>query len=229
MRFEICKLVGVNYYNKDITISMELNILKLILLITVVISMMALNNKTLMDKMMFIPYETKHNSNYVRVLSHMLIHADYMHLLFNMISLYYLGNSLLNFPGGLISEFGVFSGQIHFLALYVLGGLFATLIPFTRNQDNPNYRSLGASGAISSVIFAAIIWEPSMKLNLMFIPIDIPAYIFGPLYLLYEFYQDKRGNTGVAHDAHIGGAIFGVIYVLIINIDKGTTFVNYIF
>ena len=63
----------------------------------------------------------------------------------------------------------------------------------------------------------------------MFIPIDIPAYVFGPLYLLYEFYQDKRGNTGIAHDAHIGGAIFGVIYVLIINIDKGAQFMNYIF
>ena len=124
---------------------MELNILKLILLITVAISVMAFNNKNLMDKMMFIPYESKHNSNYVRVLSHILIHADYTHLLFNMISLYYLGNSLLNFPGGLISEFGVLGGQVHFLILYVLGGLFATLIPFARTQDNPNYRSLGAS------------------------------------------------------------------------------------
>lgn len=208
---------------------MTLNILTLILLLTVVISMMAFNNKSLMDKMMFIPYDCKHNSNYVRILSHILIHADYGHLLFNMISLYYLGNSLLNYPGGLVWEFGVIGGQVHFLVLYILGGLFATVIPFGRNQDNPNYRSLGASGAVSAVIFAAIIWEPSMKLNLMFIPIDIPAYVFGPLYLLYEFYQDKRGNTGIAHDAHIGGAIFGVIYVLIINIDKGTEFINYIF
>ena len=191
--------------------------------------MMAFNNRNILNKMMFIPYESKHNSDYARIFSHILIHADYGHLLFNMISLYYLGNSLLNFKGGLVSEFGFFSGQIHFLTLYILGGLFSTLIPFVRNQDNPNYRSLGASGAVSAVIFAAIIWEPSMTLNLMFIPIDIPAYIFGPLYLLYEFYQDKRGNTGVAHDAHIGGAVFGIVYVLIINIDKGREFVNYIF
>ena len=68
-----------------------------------------------------------------------------------------------------------------------------------------------------------------MPLNLLFIPIAIPAYIFGPLYLLFEFLMDKRGGTGIAHDAHIGGALFGIIYVLIINIDKGTEFVGKIF
>ena len=208
---------------------MTLNILTLILFTTVAISVMAFNNQKTMNKMMFIPYKVKHNSDYMRVFSHVLIHADYGHLLFNMISLYYLGNGLLNFHGGLVSEFGVFGGQFHFLMLYILGGLFATLIPYGRNQDNPNYRSLGASGAVSAVIFAAIIWHPSIKPNSCSFLLMLPAYIFGPLYLLYEFYQDKRGNTGIAHDAHIGGAVFGIVYVLIINIDKGIEFINYIF
>jgi membrane associated rhomboid family serine protease len=77
------------------------------------------------------------------------------------------------------------------------------------------------------VIFAAILWNPGMQLRLFFIPIDIPAYVFGPLYLLYEYFADKRGNTGIAHDAHIGGALFGILYVLIINIDKGKEFFSY--
>jgi len=188
--------------------------------------------------MMYIPYDVKQNKNYVRILSHVLIHADYGHLLFNMISLYFLGDVLLNgylifsdMPkvDGLIPNYGSLIGQFHFLALYVLGGLFATILPYMRNQDNPNYRSLGASGAVSAVIFATIIWNPGMKLNLMFIPIGIPAYIFGPLYLLYEFYADKKGGTGIAHDAHIGGAVFGIIYILIVNIDKGKQFLDFIF
>ncbi|MFK7786217.1 MAG: rhomboid family intramembrane serine protease, partial [Crocinitomicaceae bacterium] len=107
--------------------------------------------------------------------------------------------------------------------------LFATIVPYIRNKDNPGYRSLGASGAVSAVIFAAILWNPEMRLSLFFIPIAIPAYIFGPLYLLFEFYMDKRGGGRIAHDAHIGGAIFGVLYVLIINIDKGKEFINLFF
>lgn len=89
--------------------------------------------------------------------------------------------------------------------------------------------SLGASGAVSAVIFAAILWNPTMKLHLLFIPIGIPAYIFGPLYIAYEIYMDKRGNTGIAHDAHIGGAIFGILFVLFTNIDAGKRFIDLIF
>lgn len=180
----------------------------------------------MMDKMFYIPYDCKHNSNYARIFTHILIHADWTHLLFNMISLYFLGEFLLY---SFMFEYGVMMGQFHFVALYLLGALFATLIPYVRHQDNPSYRSLGASGAVSAVIFAAILWSPTMEIQLLFIPFGIPAYIFGPLYLLYEFYADKRGATGIAHDAHIGGAIFGVGYVLIINSDKGRQFIETIF
>ena len=86
-----------------------------------------------------------------------------------------------------------------------------------------------ASGAVSAVIFAAILWNPRMRLSFFFIPIGIPAYIFGPLYLAFEFYMDKRGGSGIAHDAHIGGAVFGILYVLFINIDKGKEFFAAIF
>jgi membrane associated rhomboid family serine protease len=128
-----------------------------------------------------------------------------------------------------MNEYGTVSGELHFIVLYILGGVFATLIPYMRNQDNIHYRSLGASGAVSAIIFAAIIWNPTMQLGLLFIPIPIPAYIFGPLYLAFEYWADRKGGTGIAHDAHIGGAIFGVLYVLIINIDKGKEFFSLIF
>lgn len=209
--------------------SMILNVLLIIIIVTVGISLMAFNNRVMMDKMLYIPYDCKHNNNYARIFTHIFIHADWGHLIFNMFSLYFLGNTLLNGYGGFVYLYGDMMGQVHFIVLYFLGAMFATLIPYVRNQDNPSYRSLGASGAVSAVIFGAIIWHPTLEIQILFIPFAIPAYIFGPLYLLYEFYADKRGGTGIAHDAHIGGAIFGVAYILIINIDKGKEFIETIF
>lgn len=222
---------------------MGINILWLIIGATVIVSMMAFNNQELRSKMLFIPFLVKRDKEVYRIGSHMLIHADYAHLGFNMFSLYMLGNVLLingnfvnggelNYVGaspGFMRTYGDFAGQVHFFILYLLGGLFATLIPMIRRQNDPYYSSLGASGAVSAVVFAAMIWNPHMELGLLFIPIYIPAYIFAPLFILFEIFLDRRGGTGVAHDAHIGGALFGILYVLIINIEKGKEFIQLIF
>lgn len=225
---------------------MEFNILILFLLIIVGVSIKAFNDAGFMERLMFIPYLVKRDKQYYRIGSHMLIHGDWMHLAFNGMSLYFLGDGFLNISegvysmtndlrtsfildDGLIYSYGSLMGQVHFGLIFILGGLFATILPYYRNKDNSSYRSLGASGAVSAVVFAAILWNPEMRLSLFFIPIAIPAYIFGPLYLLFEFIMDKRGNSGIAHDAHIGGAVFGVLYVLIINIDKGKEFLNLFF
>jgi membrane associated rhomboid family serine protease len=216
---------------------MEFNILILFLLIIVGVSIKAFNDAAFMERLMFIPYLVKRDKQFYRIGSHMLIHGDSTHLIFNSLALYLLGDVFLNaftgvyvgVDGGLIEYYGLLMGQVHFGLIFILGGLFAGIIPYLRNHDNPSYRSLGASGAVSAVIFAAILWNPTMEIGFLFIPIGIPAYIFGPLYLLFEFIMDKRGNSGIAHDAHIGGAIFGVLYVLILNIDKGKEFVNLFF
>ena len=208
------------------TNQLPISFLMIIIIVTVLVSLNAFSKSLILDKMVYSPYRVKHEKEYYRLISHMFIHADSVHLIFNMMSLYFLGSFLEN---ELIFSFGSIGGEVHFLILYFFGGLFSTLIPFSRNQDNFNYRALGASGAVSAVIFAAIIWNPTMKLSLLFLPIPIPAYIFGPIYLAFEYWADRRGGTGIAHDAHIGGAIFGVIYVLIINIDKGKEFLSVIF
>jgi membrane associated rhomboid family serine protease len=119
--------------------------------------------------------------------------------------------------------------MVHFAIVYFFGGIFASLFPYTRNHENQNYTSLGASGAVSSVVFAAILWNPTMKLALLFLPIPIPAYIFGPLYLAFEYFALRRGKGNIAHDAHIGGALFGILYVLLIEPSKGSEFVQLIF
>ena len=172
--------------------------------------------------MLFIPYRIKHQNEYHRFITHAFIHADFPHLAFNMMTLYFMGEYLyvewVNLYGN--------AGIVYFCVLYFTGMIAATFFPMMKHQDQPGYRSLGASGAVSAVLFAVILWNPTLSLSLMFIPIPIPAYVFGPLYLIFEYYSLKKGNSGIAHDAHIGGAIFGILFILMLNPSKGMQFVN---
>jgi membrane associated rhomboid family serine protease len=201
---------------------MGIGITEIIVALTCLISWQALNNVNFQNQCMFIPYNVKHSNEYYRLLSHVLVHADFAHLAFNMISMFYLGNYL---ETELVYEYGNI-GPYYFIILYLLGGLAATIFPYYRNSDNSMYRSLGASGAVSAVVFATIMWNPQLELMLLFIPIPIKAYILGPIYLAVEYYSMRRGGSGIAHDAHIGGALFGILFVLLIDPNKGAEFLS---
>ena len=203
-----------------------MNIVFIIIAITVLISFRANKNPDLKQRFLYIPFQLKHNNEYYRLISHIFIHADISHLAFNMISLYFLGSTLEYY---LIDFYGFQLGTAYLLILYFAGAIFASLPSFFKHQDNSLYRSLGASGAVSAVIFAAILWDPSMSLGILFIPFPIPAYIFGPIYLAVEYFSMKRGGTGIAHDAHLGGAVFGILFVLLLNINKGKEFLDLFF
>ena len=203
-----------------------MSLVLIIIGITVLISFSVENKPEQKEKMLFIPNLIKHNGEYHRMISSVFIHSDLNHLVFNMISLYFLGNL---FEQQLIEVYGIQLGSLNFVLLYLLGGIASEIYPFIRHQDDPYYRSLGASGAVSSVIFAAIFWNPTMDLYLFFIPVPIPAYIFGPIYLAFEYFAMKRGTTNIAHDAHIGGALFGIFFVLLLNPNKGLEFFQAIF
>jgi len=203
-----------------------MSLVLIIIGITVLISFSVENKPDKKEKMLFVPNLIKHNGEYHRMISSVFIHSDLNHLVFNMISLYFLGNL---FEQQMIQIYGVQLGSINFILLYLLGGIASEIYPFIRHQDDPYYRSLGASGAVSAVIFAAIFWNPTMDLYLFFIPVPIPAYIFGPIYLAFEYFAMKRGTTNIAHDAHIGGALFGILFVLLLNPNKGLEFFQAIF
>jgi membrane associated rhomboid family serine protease len=203
-----------------------MNIVSIIIAITVLISFRANKNPDLKQRFLYIPFQLKHNNEYYRLISHIFIHADISHLAFNMISLYFLGSTLSYY---FIDYYGLQLGTSYLLILYFAGAIFASLPSFFKRQDNSLYRSLGASGAVSAVIFAAILWDPSMSLGILFIPFPIPAYIFGPIYLAVEYFSMKRGGTGIAHDAHLGGAVFGILFVLLLNINKGKEFLDLFF
>jgi len=192
----------------------------------ILISSQVFKSNALRDKLILSPYLIKHDGQWYRLFSHSWIHADWQHLIFNMASLYFLGDLILN---NWIDLYGDIKGNGLFLFLYIAGGVAATIFSYLKNQDNSSYRALGASGAVSAVIFAAILWNPTMRLGILFIPFPIPAYIFGPLYLLIEYFAMRNIKTGVAHDAHLGGALFGILFVLFLNLDKGKEFVNLFF
>lgn len=194
----------------------------IIIIITVLVSVNAFNNPDVKFKMLFSPFKVKNNNEFYRFFSHMLIHGDYLHLFFNMFVLYSFGQIMEH---SLVLSYGT-AGLIHYVILYVVGGFVAGIWPYQRNHDNVHYMSLGASGAVSAVLFASILWYPNGGIYLMFIPFEIPSWLFGFLYLGFEFYMSKKGKSNVAHDAHFGGAVFGIVYILLINFDKGGEFLK---
>lgn len=198
----------------------------IIIILTSLISLKVFKDDIMFYKYSFIPYQVKHQKEHYRLITYAFLHADFPHLLFNMISFYMFGELIEN---QLTLNYGAFLGKIHFLIIYLVGALTATIWPYIRNSENINYISVGASGAVSSVLFASMLWNPTMEVGIIFLPFSIPSYIFAPLYLAFEYWSLKRGKSNIAHDAHIGGAIFGICYVSLINFDKIKLFFHLIF
>jgi membrane associated rhomboid family serine protease len=200
---------------------MEISVTLIIVAITVLVSFVAFNNDELSQKLIFSPYQAKQHNEWWRAITHGFIHADHMHLFFNMYVLYVFGDLI---ESTLKFIYGPTSGALYFIGMYIGGLIFATLPSLKKHSENPMYRSLGASGAVSTVLFAFIMYYPLEKLSLLFIPIGIPAFIFGALYLAFETYSNKNGRANIAHDAHIAGALFGLLYVSAIDFSNLTNF-----
>jgi membrane associated rhomboid family serine protease len=194
----------------------------IIILITSLISIGSFNNVDLKEKLIFSPYQYSKNKKWWIVLSHGFIHADFLHLFFNMYVLYIFGPALEYFFIN-SSEIGGF----YYVGFYLLGIIFSTLPSIIKNHNNPNYRSLGASGAVSSVVFAYIIIYPLRELGLILIPgLFLPGFIFGVLYLIAEHYLSKKQYSNIAHDAHISGSLFGVFFIIIYDYNNLLIFIQ---
>jgi len=191
----------------------NISITTIIIIINVIVSLMAFSNVELKSKMLFSPYAVKHRKQFSRIFTHAFIHADYTHLIFNMVALYFLGEVVENY---LIVLYGG-KGYIYYLLLYLVAIPASSLPAMYKHSEDPNYLSLGASGAVTAVVFAAIILVPLMDLRLFLIPIPIKGFIFGVLYLIFETYASKTGMMNIAHDAHIAGAVCGLIFILFID------------
>ena len=189
---------------------MELSLTLLIIIVTVSVSLFAINKREYFYRFQYNPYVVKHNKQWYRIFSHALIHGDYMHLFFNMYVPYNFGTITEEYYIGIFGAKGIFLYGM----LYVGGIMFAALPAYKKHSENSHYNAVGASGAVSAVLFASILFMPTAGLRIMFIPISIPAFIFGFIYLALEAYLDKKSNDNIAHDAHIWGALFGVVFTI---------------
>jgi membrane associated rhomboid family serine protease len=188
-----------------------MNITLLIVAVTAITSFLAFSNHTLFDKLIFWPYRIWRNNEWYRLISCSFIHADLSHLLFNMIALYSFGINVESYFGQIFHG----KGLTLYVVMYFGAVASADVYNLFTRKDDFYYRSLGASGGVSAVVFASILFDPFSKIYIMFIPIGIPAFVFGVLYLLYCAYMAKRGGDNIGHVAHFSGSIFGFIFPII--------------
>jgi membrane associated rhomboid family serine protease len=199
---------------------MTISITLIIIIITAIISFMAFSNQNLMDKLIFYPPAIAQQREWYRFFSNGLIHADIGHLAFNMISLYMFGDIV---ETAFTQIFGA-SGRLLYIVMYI-SALAVCLIPTYKSQrENYHYRSLGASGAVSAVVFAGIFLYPEQQIGFFFIPPIIPGFIFGPLYLILTVYLAKRGGSHINHSAHLWGALYGIIFLIAMSFALHTGF-----
>jgi membrane associated rhomboid family serine protease len=184
----------------------------LLLIACVGVSLMAFNDSGLMAKLLFSPYEIRRKNQWYRFITHGFVHADYVHLFMNMWVLYIFGTDVEKTLSMIYGS----QGTLYFILLYAGGLLFSTLYSFWRHIDHPHYAAVGASGAISSVTFAFIMIYPTAGLYLFPFPFEIPAFVFGGLYLIYSWYMARRGRDNIGHDAHFFGALYGVVFMIIL-------------
>ena len=181
--------------------------------ITCLVSVSAFTNRELFSKMLFNPSIIHSNKQWYRFLTHALLHSDWMHLAMNMYVLYMFGAMVEDI---FTDAFGATRGEIYFFLLY-FSSIFCSVIPsYEKHKNDYYYNAVGASGAVSAVVFSSILLNPWMNLSLMFLPIPIPAPIFGVLYLLYCRYAAGHARDNVAHDVHYWGSLFGAVFTIII-------------
>ncbi len=178
--------------------------------ITVLISFIAFNNAALRNKALFYPYGMQGGfKQYYRFLSHGFIHADYIHLFFNMFTLYQFGR---------LAEVILFN-KTQYILLYLTALVASSLFDFVKQKNNSDYAALGASGAVSAVLFASIILGPWDIGVAIFGVLPLPNIIFAVLYLVYCAYMDKRGGDNIGHGAHLWGSVWGFVFTALVRPD----------
>lgn len=201
---------------------MDLSITTILIALTAITSIIGFNKYEMLDRWMFIPYRIKHRKEWDRFLLSGFIHKDYIHLLFNMFTFYFFGGVVEMF---LRYQFGQLSGGILFVAFYLLGIIISDFPTYSKNKDNGSYRALGASGGTAATVFASIIILPLADICLFGI-LCLPGFILGGLFLIYSYVKAKQENDGINHDAHLYGAIFGIVFILILSPSSAVHFIE---
>lgn len=195
----------------------EAPVASFIFALTIACSIMAFSNDGVYGKMILHPYSVARKHNVFTLITSGLIHADWMHLAFNMFSFFAFAFQL-----------EVYIGHWQFGVLYIVSLILSDLPTVVKHKDHYQYHSLGASGAVSAVIFGYIMYSPFSTLMIMPIPIEIYAVVFGVLYLVYCHFASKHARDNINHDAHFYGALCGVFLTVILHPGVLQTFVQQI-
>ena len=188
---------------------MDFSLTIVIVAITVLVSWRAFNDRALMERMILWPPAVERRRQYDRLLGYGFVHADWMHLLFNMITLWSFGTAVERVFSEMITPIG--------FVLFYLSAIVVSILPtYIAHRRDPNYRSLGASGGVSAVLFAFILFDPWSKLIIFPIPVPIPAFLFAILYVGYSIWMDRRGRDNINHSAHLWGAAYGLLFTVLL-------------
>jgi len=179
-----------------------------IMVVTIIVSLVGLKSPHVIEKTVLRPYWVTRRGEWERLITSGFVHGSGGHLFFNMLSFFFFA-----FPLERVI------GSARFIILYFAGLVLSDLGTWYKHRNNPDYASLGASGAVLAVMFAYIVYFPSSSLYLFFVPVPIPAPLFAVGYLAYSWYQSRQNVGRINHDAHIGGAITGLLFVAVF--DRG--------
>jgi len=157
------------------------------------------------------PYQIWHEKKYYQLITSAFLHANFLHLFFNMFALYTFGSFLEYF---FVENFGAFEGSLYFFLIYFFSLIFGSVLTVVFHYNDPQYVAVGASGAVSGIVFSYIIFFPQSMLYVFFIP--MPAYLFAFLWIAFSVYGMKKKLGNIGHEAHLGGALGGVISTLIL-------------
>ncbi len=191
------------------------------IVVTLLISIVAFSNEELFNKFKLNPYMVYHRKQWYRMLSHGFLHAGWLHLIINMLVFYSFGS---NVEQVFTYLFGNFKGKIFFVLLYILGIVISSITSIIKHKENHYYNSVGASGAVSAVVFTSIFFDPWSKVYFWGI-IGIPGIILGVIYLVYSYYMSKKGQDNINHDAHFIGALFGFSFPILL---RPSLFIHFI-
>ncbi len=197
----------------------------IIIIITVLVSILGFKDKKMFYKLSLSPYRIAKNREWYRLLTHSLLHGDYMHLFINMFVFWSFGSAIEHMFGLLKQEGIIRNAEVNFILLYVGGVIFSAIPDLIKRRNQYAYNSIGASGAVSSILFASIFFNPWGTISLFGV-IPIPAIIFGVLYVIYESYLDKKGGDNINHKAHLWGALYGFIYIILMDYKLIYIFIN---
>lgn len=191
---------------------MSITITYVIIGFTTLISFIAFRDPRTVQRLILNPYVVQQRNEYYRFLTSGFIHRDHVHLLFNMLSLYFFGGAVEYYFESIFGS----KGNLYYILLYVLGIIASDIPSFMKHRNNPGYNSLGASGGVASVIFVFILLRPLDDICLYF-ALCLPGFILGGAYLIFSYYQGRKANDNINHDAHLFGALFGLIFITVLH------------